>query len=161
MLACKQGHVELATFLFEVIPDLRCRANNGDTILHCIAQGGSIPLARAFLFKVPTFVNKRNDNDDTACDVAEEFHQTLLLQYLIQLGAKHGDELSELGTESIEIREKKKILEKRIDSEKRERDELDAKNGVIVWNKKKQLEEKNGERGNGIGKSIGSGERRG
>jgi ankyrin repeat protein len=128
MLACKQGHVELSIYLLDLLPDLTSRANNGDTILHCIAQGGSIPLARAFLFKSPGSVNKRNENDETPCDVSEEYQQRLLLDYFIHLGAKYGDELS-LENESMESREKLKIYEKQIDLEKREKDELDAKNG--------------------------------
>lgn len=128
MLACKQGHVETATYLYDIVSDFRCRANNGDTILHCIAQGGSVPLARALLLRAPKLFNKRNDNDETACDICKMYQQTELLAYLIDLGGSFGAELS--AEETMEQREKRKLIEKRMDNEKREIDEMDAKNGI-------------------------------
>lgn len=128
MLACKSGHIETVTYLTEIVNDFTCRANNGDTLLHCIAYSGSIILTRLLLLNAPILLNKCNDNEETICDICKEKGFTDLLNYLLDLGGSYGEELTP--EETIEQREKRKILEKRIDQEKRDKDEMDAKNGI-------------------------------
>ena len=147
MLACRQGQVEVAIYLINKLNDFNIRANNGDTMLHCIAMGGSIHLAKIILNILPTFLNKLNDHNESPLDICEmneddddndensnvkngDQGKNSLLNYLIEIGGQHGQSLLEL-SEYNDRRERNKQIEIRIDQDKRERDEYDAKNGIL------------------------------
>lgn len=138
MLACRQGQVEVAIYLFNNLSDFNIRANNGDTILHCIAAGGSIHLAKILLNMIPALLNKLNDNNESPLDVAEmnldeeeENSNDNIINYFIEIGGKYGEDLMQL-SEYNDRRERNKLIEIRIDQDKRERDEYEAKNGGLL-----------------------------
>lgn len=137
MLACRQGQVEIAIYLFNKLNDFNIRANNGDTILHCIAMSGSIHLAKIMLNILPSLLNKLNDNNESPMDTCaincdeDEDEGDNLLKYLIEMGGQYGEDLMKL-TEYNDRKERNRLIEIRIDQDKRERDEYEAKNGGML-----------------------------
>lgn len=138
MLACREGQVEVAIYLINKIRDFNIRADNGDTILHCVAMSGSIHLARMLMRIIPSLLNKLNENDQSPldlCEISEENDEDndhnesedKLSSYLIEIGARHGESLLEL-SEYHDRKERNRLIEVRMDQEKRERDEQEAKN---------------------------------
>jgi ankyrin repeat protein len=135
MLACKYNQEKIALFYLMngilALPDLLSLTNHGDNLLHCVAYTGSIILTRKILLLVPMLHNELNDNDETPCDICEEYDQTLLLDYLIQLNGIFGEDYLKINNNEEE-RIRKRLLNKQNDIKKRQKDEINAKNGISL-----------------------------